>query len=75
MLGMRSFRFAAAWTLHAEFGDWLKEWNGDTRLPASLKELAMKLKAWNAETFGNIFRHNKRNELRWGGGGSNEQWQ
>lgn len=37
------------------------------RLPSALRDFAVKLKAWNESTFGNIFKRKKRNELRLGG--------
>lgn len=68
VLGMRPFRFEAAWILHAEFGDWLKRaWCGEKQLPSALRDILAKLKAWNKATFGNIFRRKRRNELRLGG--------
>lgn len=36
----------------------------DTNLPTALKDLTVKLKAWNQDTFGDIFRRRKRKELR-----------
>lgn len=33
-------------------------------LPAALQDLRVKLKAWNLDTFGNIFRRRRRNKLR-----------
>lgn len=66
-LGARPFKFEAAWALLEEFDDWLRrEWNINTNLPTTLKDLVAKLRAWNQDTFGNIFRRKKRNELRLG---------
>lgn len=39
-----------------------REWKGDTHLPQALKDLQLKLEAWNRDTFGNIFRRKRRNE-------------
>lgn len=56
-LGDRPFRFLAPWLRHEEFDSWMKrEWNWQGDLGSSLKELEAKLKAWNRDTFGNIFR-------------------
>lgn len=67
-LGLRPFRFEAAWMTSPDFERVLTdEWQGEEALPTALKELAIKLHAWNATTFGNIFRRKCRNELRLGG--------
>lgn len=64
----RFFRFEASRILHEEFETWLKgEWMGNVQLPTMLKDLTSKLKAWNQDTFGNIFKRRRRNELRLGG--------
>lgn len=63
-LGLRPFRFEAAWTKNLEFDDLIKMNGGrDTSLPEALKNLSDKLRAWNISTFGNIFKRKKRNEL------------
>lgn len=50
-----------------EFEAWMKkEWSSEKWLPISLKDLSIKLRAWNMATFGNIFMTEKRNELRLG---------
>lgn len=60
-LGRRQFRFEAAWSLHEGFDALLKEeWRVDADLPLALKELAVKLRAWNRDTFGNIFKRKRR---------------
>lgn len=67
-LGARPFRFEAAWLLHKGFEAWLKrEWLADTKLTAALKDLTVKLRTWNQDTFSNIFRRKRRNEQRLGG--------
>lgn len=67
-LGLRPFRFKATWMTDPEFEAMMKKaWNGEVSLPHALKDLSVKLRAWNADTFGNIFRRKRRNELRLGG--------
>lgn len=68
MLGDRPFRFEAAWLIHKDFHKWLhKEWRYEGDLTRALKDLVIKMKAWNKATFGNIFERKKNNELRLGG--------
>lgn len=69
-LGMHLFRFEVAWTMSTEFEEVIKRgWDKEAVLPDALRELSIKLRAWNKSTFGNIFRRKRRNELRLGGGG------
>lgn len=50
------------------FLDWMKqEWNDNVGLLAALKEFSEKLRAWNNDTFGNVFQRKRRNELRLAG--------
>lgn len=60
-LGEKPFKFQAAWLLHGEFQNMLRrnwQWSGD--LTCLLKCLAEKLRAWNRDTFVNIFWQKKR---------------
>lgn len=59
-LGVRSFRFQAAWLLHEDFLKWMEEWAWNSDLTSCLKSFCDKLKAWNKDTFRNIFRIKER---------------
>lgn len=60
-LGEKPFKFQAAWFLHSDFQNMLKrEWHWRGDVMCSLKSLAEKLRAWNRDTFGNIFWRKKR---------------
>lgn len=64
-LGERPFKFQAARILHNNFDEWMKEnWKSNVGLLEALLDFSHKLRAWKMDTFGNIFRRNKRNELR-----------
>lgn len=53
---MRPFPFQAAWLLHPKFNEWMeKELVKEDDLMCSLSNFAVKLKAWNNDTFGCIF--------------------
>lgn len=55
-LGERPFKFQAAWMLHADFHNMMRrEWCWQGSLMCTLKCLIEKLRAWNRDTFGNIF--------------------
>lgn len=63
--GVRPFRFHASWMLHADFKSLVeREWNWEGDLSQTPKSFPEKLQAWNHDTFGNIFRRKKRNQLR-----------
>lgn len=61
----RPFRFHASWMLHGDFRGLLeREWKWEGNLSQTLKSFSEKLQAWNKDTFGNILRMKKRNQLR-----------
>lgn len=67
-LGNRPLRFLLAWFRHEEFFSWTNtEWQCEGDLGLALKVFVKKLKAWNRDTFGNIFRRKKMVLLRHGG--------
>lgn len=64
-LGDRPFHFQVAWLLHSEFFRWTeKEWEWDGNLPTTLQKFSEKMKAWNTNTFGNVFGRKKRLKIR-----------
>lgn len=64
-LGERPFKFQAAWLLHNNFDEWMREnWMTKVDLPEALKDFSCKLRAWNRDTFENIFKRKKREEIR-----------
>lgn len=64
-LGLRPFKFQNAWFLHKEYYNWMRnEWRCTADLITALREISIKLAAWNKATFGHIFQWKKRNLLR-----------
>ncbi|PNX89210.1 hypothetical protein L195_g045327, partial [Trifolium pratense] len=56
----RPFRFEAAWISHEEFHPFLKDrWGGESDFINQLNNLTPKLKEWNKDKFGNIFKRKK----------------
>ncbi|XP_019160908.1 PREDICTED: uncharacterized protein LOC109157460 [Ipomoea nil] len=59
--GPRSFKYNAAWFLHPNFSNIIKNnWNAEYDLEHTKKELASKLQNWNRNSFGNIFQRKRR---------------
>lgn len=53
----RPFRFEAAWLTHDSFKDLLRNsWNHEISTPQALKRLSEKLKRWNRDVFGNVYK-------------------
>ncbi|XP_074300458.1 uncharacterized protein LOC141631726 [Silene latifolia] len=64
----RPFRFQACWMKHENFKDFVEEsWPVDGIFQQKLSTLARKLKDWNTQIFGNIFRKKKELMARIGG--------
>ncbi|CAN1126735.1 Putative ribonuclease H protein At1g65750, partial [Linum perenne] len=57
---VRPFRFLAPWLVHDNFRDVLQaSWRVDSEIPVKLLHLSSKLKKWNKETFGDVFKRKK----------------
>ncbi|XVF80154.1 hypothetical protein PTKIN_Ptkin15bG0047900 [Pterospermum kingtungense] len=57
----RSFKFQAAWVRHDSFNDTVNEaWIRDGNLISNLAIVADRLKVWNVETFGNVYRRKRK---------------
>lgn len=51
--------------MHRDFFNWaVREWEWDKSMSASLRKFSDKLKAWNKDKFGNVFKQKKRLQLR-----------
>lgn len=56
-----SFKFQAAWMLHGEFGDFIRNnWSPNENFNANSKALVPKLQEWNKEVFGIISKRKNR---------------
>lgn len=67
-LGIRPFKFQAAWLLHCDFQGWLdQEWKWEGNLMGALGTLSEKLTAWNKNTVGCVLERKKRvrRRLQW----------
>ncbi|RYR45945.1 hypothetical protein Ahy_A07g031714 [Arachis hypogaea] len=57
----KPFRFEIMWKTHPNFNEFVTgAWQKERPLPAALEELATKLKGWNSEIFGNIFKRKRK---------------
>ncbi|XP_072058201.1 uncharacterized protein [Arachis hypogaea] len=59
--GEKRFRYEAMWKSHPNFDEFvLKNWSPSNSFPASLNSLAVNLKKWNNDVFGNVFKRKRR---------------
>lgn len=57
---LTGLRFEAAWLTRDDYDSiWKNAWQGDRDFSEGLSDITRKSKAWNEETFGNIFRRKR----------------
>lgn len=57
----RPFRFLAAWLTHANFGNFLKDiWRPDLSWNRQISSIQDKLRKWNKNIFGDVFKRKKK---------------
>lgn len=49
--------------MHIDFFNWAEEWEWNGNMSESLRKFSDKLKAWNNNTFGNVFKRKMRLQL------------
>ncbi|XP_015950349.1 uncharacterized protein LOC107475230 [Arachis duranensis] len=59
--GEKPFRYEAMWKSHPNFDEFvLKNWSPSNSFSASLNSLAVNLKKWNNDVFGNVFKRKRK---------------